>query len=418
MNVLLVGATGFVGRHLLRALSGAGHHIIATSRTRQPLRLPGVEWRQLDLDELATVPDHFAFPESIDLLINAAGVLSVDEQQSNLTQDLGSRALFDLAKSAGVRVLHISALGAGVRSDVHFLTSKAAADDYLIALGLPAVVLRPSLVVGPGGASSAWLARMSALPVIPLLDRKALLQPLHVDDLVSAILALMRRWPAEPMVLPVVGTEVMTLAQLIDQMRMSQGWSGAWFIKIPDALALFGASLGDRFGWRALNGQTLRMAHRDSMADPEVLESVCGYRCAGLRDRLKQWPDPAQSTQLALRPLMLATLVLIWLGTAFVSLWPGFEWGLRILSEGGLTGPFAQIAVVAGALCDGLLGLGMLMGRWRRRVLQLQVCLMTAYTLIITFVLPHYWFDPYASVAKNLVLIVATLWLLRTEPRR
>lgn len=418
MNVLLVGATGFVGRHLLRALSGAGHHIIATSRTRQPLRLPGVEWRQLDLDELATVPDHFVLPESIDLLINAAGVLSVDEQQSNLTQDLGSRALFDLAKNAGVRVLHISALGAGVRSDVHFLTSKAAADDYLIALGLPAVVLRPSLVVGPGGASSAWLARMSALPVIPLLDRTALLQPLHIDDLVSAVLALMRRWPAEPMVLPVVGIEVMTLAQLIDQMRMSQGWSRAGFIKVPDTLALFGASLGDRFGWRALNGQILRMARRDSMADPEVLESVCGYRCASLRDRLKDWPDPAQSTQLALRPLMMATLMLIWLGTAVVSLWPGFEWGLRILSEGGLTGPFAQIAVVAGALCDGLLGIGMLIGGWRRRVLQLQVCLMMAYTVIITFVLPHYWFDPYASVAKNLVLIVATLWLLKTESRR
>jgi len=43
---------------------------------------------------------------------------------------------------------------------------------------------------------------------------------------------------------------------------------------------------------------------------------------------------------------------------------------------------------------------------------------MAAYTLIISFVLPHYWFDPYASVAKNLVLMVASLWLLRTEPRR
>lgn len=418
MKVLLVGATGFVGRHLLKVLSSAGHQIIATSRTRQSLHLPGLEWRQLDLDVLATVPDHFTFPDSIDLLINAAGVLSVDEQQLSLTQDIGSRALFDLAKTAGVRVLHISALGAGAQSDVHFLASKAAADDYLIALGIPAVVLRPSLVVGPGGASSGWLARMSALPVIPVLDRKALLQPLHIDDLVNAVLSLMRCWPKTPMVLPVVGPEVMTLAQLIDQLRESQGWPTAWFIHIPDALAQSGASLGDRFGWRALNGQSLRMARRDNMADPEVLESVCGYRCASLRDRLQEWPDAAQSAQLALRPLMLAALVLIWLGTAFVSVWPGFEWGLGILAEAGLNGPFAQIAVVAGAFCDGLLGLGMLIRPWRRRVFQAQLCLMAAYTLIISFVLPHYWFDPYASVAKNLVLMVATLWLLRTEPRR
>lgn len=418
MRVLLAGATGFVGRHLLKALSGAGHHVIATSRTRQSLRLPGVEWRRLDLDTLASVPDHFEFPEAIDLLINAAGVLSVDEAQLSLTQDLGTRALFDLAKQAGVRVLHISALGAGGQPDVPFLASKAAADDYLVGLGLPAVVLRPSLVIGPGGASSEWLAQMSALPVIPLLDRKARLQPLHVDDLVDAVLALMRRWPDSPVVLPVVGPEVMTLGQLIDQLRMSQGWSTAWFIKIPDAVADFGASLGDRFGWRALSRQSLLMARRDNMADPEVLESVCGYRCASLRDRLQGWPDPAQSAQRALRPLMLAVLVLIWLGTAFVCLGPGFDWGLRILAEAGLTGPFAQITVVGGALCDGLLGIGLLIPRWRRRVFQAQLALMATYTVIISYILPHYWLDPYAAVAKNLVLMVATLWLLRTEPRR
>lgn len=418
MRVLLAGATGFVGRHLLKALSSAGHQIIATSRTRQSLRLPGVEWRQLDLDTLASVPDHFEFPEAIDLLINAAGLLSVDEQQLSLTQDLGTCALFNLAKHAGVRVLHISALGAGGQPDVPFLASKAAADDYLMALGLPAVVLRPSLIVGQGGASSDWLARLSALPVIPLLDRKARLQPLHIDDLVGAVLALMRRWPDAAVVLPVVGPEVMTLGQLIDQMRMSQGWPTAWFLKIPDAVTELGASMGDRFGWRALNYQSLLMARRDNIADPEVLESVCGYRCASLRDRLQEWPDPAQSAQLALRPMMLAVLALIWLGTAFVSLGPGFDWGLRILAEAGLTGPFAQIAAVSGALCDGVLGVGMLIPRWRRRVFQAQLCLMAVYTIIITFILPHYWFDPYAAVAKNLVLMVATLWLLRTEPRR
>ncbi|WP_296186550.1 SDR family oxidoreductase [Pseudomonas sp. UBA1879] len=418
MKILLAGATGFVGRHVLKALSGAGHQIVATSRARQSLRLPGVEWRQLDLDTLATVPDHFQFPDAIDLLINAAGLLSVDEEQLTLTQDLGTRALFDLAKQAGVRVLHISALGAGGQPDVPFLASKGAADDYLMALGIPAVVLRPSLMLGAGGASSEWLARMSALPAIPLLDRKARLQPLHVDDLVDAILALVRRWPEAPLVLPVVGPEVMTLAQLIDQMRMSQGWPTAWFIKIPDAAAEFGASLGDRFGWRALNRQSLLMAQRDNMADPEVLETVCGYRCASLRDRLHDWPDPAQSAHLALRPLMLAVLALIWLGTAFVCLGPGFGWGLRILAEAGLTGPFAQIAVVTGGLSDGLLGVVMLIPRWRRRAFQAQLCLMAAYTVIITVVLPHYWFDPYAAVAKNLVLMVATLWLLRTEARR
>lgn len=115
---------------------------------------------------------------------------------------------------------------------------------------------------------------------------------------------------------------------------------------------------------------------------------------------------------------MLAALAFNWLGTAFVCLWPGFDWGLRILAEAGITGRLAQTMVVGGALCDGVLGVGMLSARWRRPVLLAQLCLMAGYTVIVSLILRHYWFDPFAAVAKNLVLMVSTLWLFRTEPRR
>ena len=276
MKVLLVGATGFVGRHLLGALSAAGHQVIATSRGHHLRSLPGVEWQVLDLDRLAEDSKHFILPHDIDLLINAAGLLSVDEQALRLTQDLGTRALFDLAARQGLRVLHISALGAGEQPDVPFLASKAAADDYLMALGVPAVVLRPSLLVGAGGASSAWLARLSPWPLIPLLDLQARLQPLHIDDLSAAVLALLRHWPAHSQVLPLVGPQVLTLAQVLDQLRAAQGWGPARYVKAPGILSRAGAWLGDRLGWRALNRQSLRMAQRDNVADHEALAELCG----------------------------------------------------------------------------------------------------------------------------------------------
>ena len=418
MKIVLVGATGFVGRNILSALSAAGHQVIATSRTRQGRLLPNVEWQLLDLDVLANVPDHFVMPPDVDLLINAAGLLSVARQALQLTQNQGARALFDLSAAHGLRVLHISALGAGGQPDVPFLASKAAADDHLLQLGIPAVVLRPSLLLGAGGASSAWLARLSPWPLILLLDKKAHLQPLHIDDLTAAVLALLRRWPDEPMVLPLVGSQLMTLAQVIDQLRASQGWPVARYLKVPTRLATAGAALGDRFGWRALNRQSLLMAQRDNIADPDVLASVCGFRCAPIEDRLTDWPLAAQSVQLALRPLLLAVMVFIWLGTALVCLWPGYGWGLRIMAQAGFPGSFAHLAVIGGSICDAVLGVGLLLPRWRRRTLQAQLGLMATYTLFITVVLPHYWFDPYAAVAKNLVLMVATLWLLWTEPRR
>jgi len=415
MNILLVGATGFVGSHLLRALQQAGHSVIATCRAPRQ-GWPGVEWRALDLNLLAADPDSFTFPESVDLLINAAGLLSVDAAELSRVQDQGARALFDLAARRGVRVLQLSALGASAQSDVPFLASKGVADDYLLGLGLPCVVLRPSLVVGEGGASSAWLAGLSPWPLIPLLDLKATLQPLHIDDVVGAVLALLRRWPGESMVLPLVGPEPMRLSQVIDRLRAAQGWRAGRYVRAP--LLKLGGWLGDRLGWRALNRQSIALSQQDNVADPEVLASVCGYSAAPFSSRLQNWPTAAVSSQRTIRPLMLAVLVLIWLGTAVVCLGPGYDWGLRIMAEAGVQGAWARWAVVAGAVCDGLLGLALLVARWRREALMLQLLLMAGYTVCISVVLPHYWFDPYAAVAKNLVLMVATLWLFWTEPRR
>lgn len=418
MKVVLVGATGFVGRHLLAALHAAGHQLIVTSRYPQPRSLPGVEWRQLDLDRLGHEPQPFVLPADTDVLINAAGLLSTDARALTLTQDLGTRALFDLAATRGVRVLQISALGAGTQPHVPFLASKAAADDYLLRSGIAAVVLRPSLVLGAGGASSGWLAKMSPWPLLGLLSIKAQMQPLHVEDLSAAVLALLRQWPQESMVLPLVGPERMTMAQLLDRLRAAQGWAPARYFQLPSILLRLAAGVGDRLGWRALNRQSLAMARSDNLADPEVLASVCGYHAAPLAARLQDWPQAAQSTQLALRPLLLAVMLLIWLGTALVCIGPGYDWGLRIMAEAGVQGVWAALAVIGGSLCDALLGVGLLLRGWRRRALQAQLALMLGYTLIISLILPHFWFDPYAAVAKNLVLMVATLWLLWTEPRR
>ena len=118
-----------------------------------------------------------------------------------------------------------------------------------------------------------------------------------------------------------------------------------------------------------------------------------------------------------MRPLMLAALVLIWLGTLVACLGPGYGWGLRILGEAGIHGWPASLAVIAGALLDGALGVGLLLRRWRRRALLAQFWLMLGYSLAISLILPHYWYDPYMAVGKNIVLMVATLWLLGDEPR-
>ncbi|MET1080342.1 MAG: SDR family oxidoreductase [Pseudomonas sp.] len=417
MRVLLVGASGFIGRHLLEALVAAGHELIATSRQLPQPALPGVHWRALDLERLAVDPAHFQWPEGVELLINASGLLSPDPGALARVQSDGPCALFARAATEGARVLQISALGAGEQPDSPFLASKARADDYLLGLGIPALVLRPSLVLGSGGRSSQWLLRLSPWPLIPLLDRQARLQPLHVQDLVGAVLALLREWPEAAQVLPLVGPQDMTQGQLIDQLRAAQGWPAGTYVGLSAALLGVAAALGDRFGWTALNTALLRLSRRDNLADPLPLQHACGYRAAPLASRLQHWPVPGVSVTAAMRPLLLAALVLVWLWTALVCLGPGYGWGLRIMADAGIGGWPAATAVIGGGLLDGVLGLGLLIAPWRRRVLQVQLGLMLGYSLVISLLLPAYWFDPFAGVAKNAVLLVATLWLLWTEPR-
>lgn len=414
MHILLVGAGGFIGRHLHAALLADGHRVLASAR--QPAPTAAGDWRRLDLAGLARDPHAFAWPAGIELVINAAGLLSTDRAQLDEVQRLGACALFELAAAHGSRVLQISALGAEDAPDTDFLASKAAAERHLLGLGIPAVVLRPSLVLGPGAASSRWLQRLSPWPWSPLLDNRARLQPLHVDDLCAAVLALLAHWPAQPCSLALVGPEAMTMGQLLDRLRTAQGWGPGRYWTLPRPLALLGALLGERCGWRALNRQTLRLARRDNLAAPEPLAAACGYRCLPLAARLHDWPQAATSVDLALQPLLLALLVLVWLGTALACLGPGFDWGLRILAEAGIGGWTARIAVVGGALLDATLGLGLLWTRWRRRALQAQIVLMLGYSVLIGALLPHYWFDPFQGVGKNLVLLGVSLWLLWLQP--
>ena len=408
MRILLVGAGGFIGRHLLDALTQAGHAVVATRRGSAGPTLPGVEWRSLDLLRI----DGFAWPEGIELVINASGELSTDSARMERLQYNGACALFELARQHGAAVLQISALGAGEHQDIPFLASKAAADNHLLTLGIAAVVLRPSLVLGPGGTSSTWLQRLSPWPLIPLLNNSARLQPLHVHDLCAAVLALLRHWPEQAVVLPLAGPERMTQGELLDRLRAAQGWGPGRYLSLPAALTRPGAALGERLGWQALNRQTLQLSRHDNCADTRPLEQACGYRAAPLASRLQHWPLPAQSLALALQLPALLVLALIWLGTALVCLGPGFDWGLRILAEAGITGLPARLAVIAGALCDGVLGLGLLMSRWRIRALQAQIGLMLVYSLIISLWLPHYWFDPYMALGKNFAVLLLSAWLL------
>src|SRR5262245_51812759 len=117
---MLIGATGFIGRHLAKALTAAGHEVTGCSRYRQEAfrRHPDIGWMIGDFATEQGVSDWKPRVAGFDVVINAAGILrEAGLQRFDTVHFEGPRALYEACVKRGVRrVVHISALGCDARS--------------------------------------------------------------------------------------------------------------------------------------------------------------------------------------------------------------------------------------------------------------------------------------------------------------
>lgn len=266
MNVLLTGASGFIGRNIAHALAAAGHRIKPVSRQHG-----------LDFCRMLTPQDWLPHLEGIDAVINAAGILGESgTQRFAPLHTQAPTALFQACAMVGVRrVLQVSALGAHESAFCAFHLSKRAADDALRSLGLDWFVLRPSLVYGRGGTSAAWFMRLAAMPMIPVLgDGQQKLQPIHISDVVATLVQCLSA-KITKQTLDLVGSQQITYAQWLQCLRQAQGLPPARLLRLPIALAMAAARLG-RYVSPLLEPDNLRMLQTSQWADVQPLRTFLG----------------------------------------------------------------------------------------------------------------------------------------------
>jgi hypothetical protein len=320
-------------------------------------------------------------------------------------------------------VLQISALGAGEQTAT-FLSTKAEADRHLLQLAAEGGrqdwhVLRPSLVVGRGGASTALFSALAALPIpVRLGSGRWRIQPIHVADLARAVADLTEGKPA-PDILDLVGPEGMTTDQLTAELR---GWLGLQprpFLSLPAAALRAGAALGDLVPGSSLTRESLAMLAAGNTADPAPLVAALGWHPRRLADALAAEPsfaaDRLQARLLPVHHLILASLVAVWIGSGIASLLLTPARASELLVGLGLQDGSALAVTWAGAVADVLLGAALFWRPRRRLVLFAQLVLMAAYTVLATIALPGLWLDPFGSLLKNLAVLSATLALLAIE---
>jgi uncharacterized protein YbjT (DUF2867 family) len=274
MNVLLTGASGFIGSHLARALRAA-EYVVIEARRDVDGKTAAV---RADFTRDLSVRDWLPKLVGIDAVINAAGIVREHGAQTfERIHKRAPQALFTACVAAGIkRIVQISALGAD-RGMTRYFLSKRAADDYLATLPLEWTIVRPAIVLGPGGSSARLLGKLAALPLVPLPGRgEQRVQPLHIDDLTEAVVHLLRDASAIRSRIELVGPETLTLREVLAGLRAAKRLSPPRFLPVPMGLVRAAAHISVLGTISPLDDETLAMLEAGPRGDPATIRHLLG----------------------------------------------------------------------------------------------------------------------------------------------
>lgn len=270
--VVLVGGSGFVGRHTAQALLARGARLRVASRFPEhslgvkPLgNLGQVQLARCDItnaDSLARVV------AGADAVVNLVGAFAGD---LDAVMGRGAGALAAAAKAAGAKAfVQVSAIGADRDGDTPYARSKAAGEAAVLAAFPAATVLRPSALFGPDDNFINMLAGFTALPVLPVFGPQAKLQPLHVDDCALAIANAL----ADPAkhggkTYEIAGPEVLTMAQLNRRVAEAAGRKPL-LLELPNAVSSAFAALTGWLPGAPLTRQQWKLLQAGNAASPKL----------------------------------------------------------------------------------------------------------------------------------------------------
>jgi uncharacterized protein YbjT (DUF2867 family) len=194
--VTVFGGSGFLGRHVVRALSRQGYRI------RVAVRRPDLTGHLQPLGRVGQIhalQTNLRYPKSVesaardaDIVVNLVGILfERGRQRFDSVQSFGAEAVALAAAAFGARLIHVSAIGADPESPSAYARSKAEGEQLVRAAMPAATIMRPSILFGPEDDffnRFAALARIS--PILPLIGGgHTRFQPVFVGDAAAAIAA-------------------------------------------------------------------------------------------------------------------------------------------------------------------------------------------------------------------------------------
>lgn len=413
MRIMLLGAGGFIGRHIMAELLAAGHELVGVVRSKSNLNaaFPTVRFLSLDLALATDKVDWEKHLNGIECIINAAGILRGPEMDEIHVQM--PNALYQAAMKSAVRqAILISAVSAREDVATDYSISKLSGEEVLRRSGLDWTILRPSLVYGEGSYGGTSLLRgMAALPfLIPLpANGEFVFAPIHVQDLARGVNLICGDEAYCGQTLEPVGPETVSLRELLARYRAWLGFGDANFISIPMPVMHMIGRVGDLLGRGPISTNSLSQLAAGNGGDSVAFEKAIGFSPRSMKDAMLARPAEVQDRWhgrlFFLAPAIKAILVLVWLASAWLGLFHGETTSDAVISGLGLPQDWADPLRVGGSLLDLGVAFLVLSDKHLRWSTVVQISVVLGYTVVIGIAQPALWLDPLGPLLKNLPIV-------------
>lgn len=290
-HVVVLGGSGFVGRHLVPHLLRGDNRVTVLTR-RLDARVRAAVPREASLREGDVHDGGFlrACLSDADAVINLTGILNERGDDGRGFQrvfvDLLD-TLIDAMRATGVRrLLQMSALRAG-EGDSHYLQARGRAEQRVRASGLDWTLLRAAVIAGPGdGLFCRFAGLLRFAPVLPIARAEARFQPVWVGDVAEAYARALEQPATISHRFDLAGPEVLTLREIVELTARALG-RRRHVIALSDRLGRLQAEIGEHLPGKPISRDNLRSLQLDSVTDDNGLPKL-GIAPTDVRTKLAE----------------------------------------------------------------------------------------------------------------------------------